>query len=154
TVLGPSPGVTGVTDRLGAPINGNQSFSFTTTTGPTVANNPVTPNCVYFGAVLPSRFGVIGSNNVTDSQGIPVNIVDSNHAGFPDVFEANFASRTPENTFVGPPVATAVGAWIPPGNTIATPPFPNPPAPQPITSTATTVPSICGIPPVFIPNSS
>jgi len=154
SVLGPAAGRLGVRDRIGAPISGSPTFSFTTGNGPTVANNPVVPNCIYFGAVNPSRFGVIGVNSITDAAGFPFLVVDTDGDNFPTVADDNLIARNSENTFMGRPLAIAVGDWITLGNSIDNPPFPNPPRPQPLASTATTVPSVCGIPPVLIPNST
>lgn len=154
SVLGPSTGVLGVRDRQGVPLATTQSFSFTTTNGPTVANNPVVPNCIYFGAANPNRFGVIGVNAVTDAAGFPFLLVDTDGDNVPTMADDNRVVPNSENQFIGRPSAIAVGDWITFGNSIDVPPFPNPPPPQPLASTATTVASVCGIPPVLIPNSS
>jgi len=155
-VQGPAGGgVVGVTDALGAPLDGGSLiYSFTTRSGPTVANNPVPPHTVYFGAVQPDRFGVIGANNVTDSTGNPFLIVDSNGDGVPTREDDLVVVPVSENSSIGTPLDIQVGDIVTPGNQLDIPPFPNPPPPQPLASTATAVASVCVIPPVFIPNST
>ncbi|MBI3847944.1 MAG: Ig-like domain-containing protein [Planctomycetes bacterium] len=151
-----------VGDANNAPIVFPPGFlvSFSTAAAPTFPNNPAVPNVVFFGRTGSPGVGAIASDQVPVVPGRTLN-GDINGDGVIDARDNDIVVPNSINANVGTPVDMVVGPFItsapPPGlgaQQAQIPPLPNPPSPQPIFSTATTVPSICGMPPVAIPNNN
>ncbi len=175
-----NPANNGVRDLLGRPLAaafvrpapgpGDFVFSVITGDGPPIANNPLPPQAVFFGAINPTRFGVIGSDGFQDFNGqpFPNAILDTNNDGVADSSDDNIIAPNSENDSVGrvsaievgrpiiqttdpacllgffiPGVGPAVGSAS--GGFLDAPPAPNPPAPPAINSTATCVFNVCGL---------
>lgn len=165
-ILGPAPGM-GV-----PPAN---TTSFTMEQGPTISNNPVPPNALWFGTTGPNSVGVVGINAVGTDAFSPILNVETDGDGIPTIADDNTVIATSVNTDVGRITDIVLGDFIntglinpscnvyPPGGfqqpipsfggTVITPPFPNPPASLPLGSTFCGLFDFCGGL-IGLPNSS
>jgi YVTN family beta-propeller protein len=137
-------------------------ISFTTTPVPNFPNNPAVPEVVFYGRTTSNAPGVgaIASEQVITVPGRTL-LGDINGDGVMDSRDNNIQVPNSFVSNVGFPSDMVVGPFItstPPAPLQAQmaqiPPIPNPPAEQPIFSTATTLPSVCGLPFVAIPNNT
>jgi YVTN family beta-propeller protein len=142
--------VLGDANNAGIPFPPGFQVVFTAAPQPPVANGPAVPGVTFFGRSSPPGVGAISSEWIPGF----VLLGDINGDGVRDAADDGIVVPNSINTSVGTPLDMVVGPFITPGQTVVNPPFPNPPPPQPVFSTATTVPSICGIPPVAIPNNT
>ncbi len=135
----PNPPPAIPSDAAGNLMAAASTTSFRTTEGPTISNNPVPPNALWFGSTSPNAVGVVGIN----PNGIT--LVETDGDGVPTAADDNVLVASSINENVGTPEDIVLGNFITTGYALDDPPIPNPPPPIPLGNTSTFfVPSVCG----------
>jgi len=143
-----------VTDPAGNVMANPDSSTFTMERGPTIGNNPVPPNALWFGATGPAQVGVIGVNTVETTTGTAGMFVDTDGDGVATAADDNALVPNSINNAVGIPGDLVLGSFVTPGNGVDVISNPNPPLPLPLGSSTTALPSICGMAAsIQVPNS-
>ena len=158
-----------VRDAGGNVMMDPHTSTFTMREGPTISNNPIPPNALWFGSTSPPAVGVVAVNSVGSDPLNPFLIVDTNADGIPTPADDNTLIANSVNGEVGSPVDIVIGSFIntstsfacippglvlPPGlpppfanpPSMLTPPVPNPAMPLPLGNTATLCfGTVCGL---------
>ena len=143
-----------VSDQAGNVMAGAETTAFTMRNGPTISNNPIPPNALWFGALSPDGVGCIGVNSSGISAASPLLQVDTDGDGLATAADDNTLIATSINEEVGVPVDIVLGNVITPGHSLEVIPVPNPPMPLPLGSSMPGLPSACPLQTVPTPNSS
>ena len=141
-----------VSDNAANVMLNPETSSFTMGQGPTIANNPVPPNVVWFGTTSPASVGAIAVNSI-GLGGTPTLYVDSNGDGITGPEDDNQLLQASINDQVGVPSDLLIGGFITAGCGIDLVPSPNPPAPLVLGSSQTSFASVCNMVTVPAPNS-
>jgi len=151
-----------VSDFAGNALLAPSTTMFTTRNGPTISNNPIPPNALWFGSSSPNAVGVVGVNAAGTSPTAPNLWVDTNGDGMATAADDNTLIPTSINREVGTPTDMVLGAPVTAGNIIDWIPLDpttgvvsNPPLPLPLgCSNAAAFGSVCALTNLITPNCS
>lgn len=134
-----------ISDAAGNIMAGTAVSNFTMTEGPTISNNPIPPNALWFASTSPNAVGVVGVNAIGTSANNPLALVETDGDGIPTAADDNVVVATSINTNVGLPVGIALGESVgsPILNGLENIPVPNPPPPLPLGNSMVCMPSLC-----------
>lgn len=144
-----------ISDAAGNIMGGTATANFTMTEGPTISNNPIPPNALWFASTSPNAVGVVGINAIGTSANNPVTFVDTNGDNMATAADDNVVVSTSINRNVGTPVGIALGEFVgsPLLNALENIPLPNPPPPLALGNSIVCLPSACNTlcPPLTLP---